>query len=48
MVDTLLGKTVDWIDQGVGFIMKYSDLFIWGVVAMMVAKVAKFNVKIGK
>lgn len=48
MVESLLNKTIGWIDSGVSFIQKYSDLFIWGVVAIMVAKLAKFNIKIGK
>lgn len=48
MVDQMFSKVVDWIDQAFTFMQRYSDIIIWGVVAMMVAKLAKFKIKIGK
>jgi hypothetical protein len=46
-IDTMMGKTVSWIDQIFSFVNRYSDLFVYGFVAMMIAKMAKFNFKIG-
>lgn len=48
MVDQFFGKVVGWIDQAFSFVNKYSDLFVYGFIAMMVAKLAKFKIKIGK
>jgi hypothetical protein len=47
-IGTMMNKSISWIDQIVAFVMKYSDLFVYGFVAMMLAKVVKFNVKVGK
>jgi hypothetical protein len=46
-IDTLTNKTVSWIDTIINLGSKYSSLLVWGVLAMMVAKMAKFNVKMG-
>lgn len=46
-IDTVMNKSISWIDQGISFVMRYSDLFVYGFVAMMVAKLVKFNVKLG-
>jgi hypothetical protein len=48
MIDQLTSKVIGWIDQIFSFANKYSDLLIYGVIAMMIAKMAKFKVKIGK
>lgn len=48
MVNTLLQKVVNWIDEGFSFLQNYSNIIVWGIVAMMIAKMAKFKVKIGK
>ena len=47
-IGTMMGKSISWIDQGISFVMRYSDLFVYGFVAMMVAKLVKFNVRLGK
>lgn len=47
-IDNLTNKTIGWIDQVFSFVNRYSNLIVYGVVAMMVAKMAKFNFKIGK
>ena len=47
-VDTMMGKSISWIDQGINFVMRYSDLFVYGFVAMMFAKLVNFKVKVGK
>ena len=47
-IDTMMDKSISWIDTGISFVLKYSDLFVYGFVAMMVAKLVKFNVKLGK
>lgn len=46
-IDLLTSKTVSWIDQVFTFANKYSDLIVWGVLAMMVAKLAKFKIAMG-
>jgi hypothetical protein len=48
MIDQLTSKVIGWIDQIFTFGNKYSDLLIYGVIAMMIAKMAKFKIKIGK
>lgn len=48
MVDRLFAQVVDWIDAGFTFLQKYSGIIVWGVVAMMIAKLAKFKINIGK
>jgi hypothetical protein len=47
-IDTVMNKSISWIDQIFAFAMKYSDLLIYGVIAMMFAKLMKFNIKVGK
>jgi hypothetical protein len=47
-IDTITNKTISWVDQIFGFANKYSNLLIYGVVAMMVAKMLKVNLKVGK
>lgn len=47
-IDQLTGKTISWIDQVFAFFNKYSNLLVYGVVAMMVAKMMKVNLRIGK
>lgn len=47
-IDTLTTKTISWVDQVFTFFNKYSSLLVYGVVAMMIAKMAKINLKIGK
>lgn len=47
-IDNLTNKTISWIDQVFSFANRYSDLIVYGVVAMMIAKMAKFKVNIGK
>jgi hypothetical protein len=47
-VDTLISKMISWVDYGVSFVKQYSNLIVYGVVAMMVAKLMKINLKIGK
>ena len=46
-IDNLTSKTISWVDQGFAFFNKYSSLLVYGVVAMMIAKFAKVNVKLG-
>lgn len=48
MVDKMFAQVIDWIDAGFDFLQKYSNVIVWGVVAMMVAKLAKFKINIGK
>jgi hypothetical protein len=48
MIDELTGKVIGWVDQVVSFGNRYSDLLIYGIIAMMIAKMAKFKIKIGK
>lgn len=47
-IDVVMNKSISWIDQMFAFVMRYSDLFVYGFVAMMFAKLMKFNFKIGK
>lgn len=47
-IDTIMQKVISWIDQVFSFANRYSDLIVYGVVAMMIAKVAKFKINIGK
>jgi hypothetical protein len=47
-IDNLTSKTISWVDQGFAFFNKYSSLLVYGVVAMMIAKFAKVNLRIGK
>lgn len=47
-IDNLTNKTISWVDQGFSFFNKYSNLLVYGVVAMMIAKFAKVNVRVGK
>lgn len=47
-IDNLTNKTISWIDQVFIFVNKYSNLIVYGVVAMMIAKMAKFKINIGK
>jgi hypothetical protein len=47
-IDNLTSKTISWVDQGFSFFNKYSSLLVYGVVAMMIAKFAKVNLRIGK
>lgn len=46
-IDTITNKTISWVDQGFSFFNKYSSLLVYGVVAMMVAKMVKVNLKLG-
>lgn len=46
-VDLLTNKTISWVDQVFGFANKYSNLIVYGVVAMMIAKLAKFKITLG-
>jgi hypothetical protein len=46
-IDNLTNKTISWVDQGFSFFNKYSSLLVYGVVAMMMAKLMKFNIKMG-
>lgn len=46
-IDNLTNKTISWVDQGFAFFNKYSSLLVYGVVAMMVAKLMKINLKLG-
>lgn len=46
-INLLTQKTVGWVDQVFGFASQYSSLIVYGVVAMMVAKLAKFKISIG-
>lgn len=45
-IDNLTSKTISWVDQGFTFFNKYSSLLVYGVVAMMIAKMAKFKFNI--
>lgn len=47
-IDNLTNKTIGWIDQVFSFANKYSNLLIYGVVAMMIAKMMKINLRVGK
>ncbi len=46
-IDNLTNKTISWVDQGFSFFNKYSSLLVYGVVAMMIAKMAKFKINLG-
>jgi hypothetical protein len=46
MIDTMISKVVGWVDQIFVFAKQYSSLLVWGVVAMMVAKFMKVNLKV--
>lgn len=48
MIDNLTNKIISWIDQMFSFAGKYSNLLIYGVVAMMIAKMMKVKLNIGK
>lgn len=43
-IDTMMSKTVSWIDQMFSFVNRYSDLFVYGFVIMMAAKMFKIKV----
>lgn len=43
-IDVLISKTVSWIDQIFSFGNKYSNIIVYGVLAMMVAKMAKLKI----
>jgi hypothetical protein len=47
-IDNMMSKSIGWIDQIFSFATRYSDILIYGVVAMMFAKLMKVNLKIGK
>jgi hypothetical protein len=47
MLNNLTNKTIGWVDQIFGWAGQYSNLLIYGVVAMMVAKLAKLKINIG-
>jgi hypothetical protein len=46
-IDTLTNKTVGWVDSIFSFFNNYSNLLVYGVVAMMVAKLMKFKFSFG-
>lgn len=48
MIDNLTNKTIGWVDQVFSWANQYSNLLIYGVVAMMIAKMMKINLKLGK
>lgn len=48
MVDTLLSKIISWIDDLFSLAKEYSHLLVFGVLAMMIAKFMKVNLKVGK
>lgn len=43
-INLLTTKTVSWVDQGFSFVNKYSDLFVWGFVAIMASKLFKVHI----
>jgi hypothetical protein len=47
-IDQLIAKVIEWVDYGVTFVKQYSGLIVYGVVAMMVAKMLKVKLNIGK
>jgi hypothetical protein len=46
-IDNLTNKTISWVDQIFGFMQQYSNILVYGVVALMVAKLAKFKISLG-
>lgn len=48
MVDNLTNKIIAWLDQIFTWANQYSNLLIYGVVAMMVAKMLKVKLNLGK
>ena len=48
MVNSLTAKIIGWLDQIFSWANQYSNLLIYGVVAMMVAKMLKVKLNIGK
>lgn len=46
-INALTNKSISWIDQIFGFMGQYSSLLVYGVLAMMIAKMAKFKVTLG-
>ena len=46
-IDNLTNKTISWIDQIFGFMKQYSGILVYGVVALMIAKMAKFKITLG-
>lgn len=47
-IDTVISKVIGWIDDLFSFGKQYSDLLVFGVLAMMVAKFMKVQLKVGK
>jgi hypothetical protein len=47
-IDNMMNKSISWIDQIFAFASRYSDILIYGVVAMMFAKLMKINLRVGK
>lgn len=45
MIDTMLSKVVGWVDTLFDLGKQYSNLLVFGVLAMMVAKFMKVNLK---
>lgn len=43
-IDVLISKTVGWIDQMFSFVNQYSNIIVYGVLAMMVAKMMKLKI----
>lgn len=43
-IDVLISKTVSWIDQVFSFANQYSNIIVYGVFAMMLAKVLKLKI----
>lgn len=47
-IDQILSNVVKWINEMFSFVKRYSDIFVWGFVAMMVAKLLKVKINYTK
>jgi hypothetical protein len=43
-IDTMMSKTISWIDQMFSFVNQYSQLFVYGFIFLMAAKLFKIKI----